>query len=130
MSNVNRPLPQTAPTPSEPMQRDQRRSDQSCIHRGCARHPRVCRECVRAVSFKWWGAIARHYTRPDPRCQLCEIGQAEVCAECFINDVLLHRAQMRELGNPIGEPEPPDVVEIFARGVQEGRRRVSEDSLS
>jgi hypothetical protein len=95
--------------------------EQGCIHPGCDRPPRVCRECVRARSLRWWGAIARH-NGAAPRCELCEFGHAEICGECFVDDVTEHRAQMRRLGNRMGEPEPPDVFEIYARGIDEGRR--------
>lgn len=92
----------------------------ACAHEGCARRARVCRECVRAVSFKWWDAIARHWA-PGDRCAPCETGHPEVCGDHFIDDVAEHRAHMRELGNRIGEPEPPDVIAFYRQGFDAGR---------
>jgi hypothetical protein len=82
---------------------------------------RVCRECVRAVSLQWWGAIARHHGAP-PRCELCGVGDAELCGECFLDHVAEHRSEMRRARNRIGEPGPPDVLDTYARGIEEGRR--------
>ncbi len=101
-----------------------------CSHQGCARTARVCRECVRAISFQWWGAIARHATDTGERCELCELGLAEVCGEHFLDDVAQHRAQMRELGQRIGEPDPPDTLAVFAQGVTEGRAQAAREDRS
>jgi hypothetical protein len=95
-------------------------SGSRCSRAGCGGRARVCRECVRAISFQWWGAIARHAADIAPRCELCELGLAEVCGEHFIDDVAEHRAGMRELGHRIGEPDPPDTLAVFARGVAGG----------
>ncbi len=101
-----------------------------CRHRGCRSRARACRECVRAISFQWWSAIARHPTDTAPRCELCETGLAEVCADHFLDDVAEHRAVMRELGHRIGEPDPPDTLAVFARGVAEGRAQAAREDCS
>ena len=100
-----------------------------CVHEGCRRRPRICRECVRACSLQWWGAIARHPSQTGQRCELCELGEPAVCGEHFLEDLAEHRSQMRELGHRIGEPEPPDVMAILQQGYDQGfkarRRAVS-----
>ncbi|MGA2014972.1 MAG: hypothetical protein ABSH51_31205 [Solirubrobacteraceae bacterium] len=101
-----------------------------CSHDGCTRTARVCCECVRAISFQWWGAIARHATDVAPRCELCETGLAEVCGEHFLNDAAEHRALMLELGHRIGEPDPPDPVAVFAQGIAEGRAQTTREDRS
>ena len=100
-----------------------------CVHEGCRRRARICRECVRACSLQWWGAIARHRSETGQRCELCELGEPAVCGEHFLEDLAEHRSQMRELGHRIGEPEPPDVIAILQQGYEQGlkarRREVS-----
>lgn len=96
-----------------------------CTHAGCGGRARVCRECVRAIALQWWGAIARHPADVGPRCELCNLGRAEVCAEHFLEDVAEHRARMRELGQRIGEPDPPDTLAAFAKGIEEGLARAA-----
>ena len=105
-------------------------SGSGCSHAGCEGRARVCRECVRAISFQWWGAIARHAADIAPRCELCEIGLAEVCCEHFLDDVAEHRARMRQLGHRIGEPDPPDTLAVFAQGVEEGRAQATREGRS
>ena len=98
----------------------------TCVHEGCRRRPWICRECVRACSLQWWGAIARHPSETGQRCELCEVGESAVCGEHFLEDLAEHRALMRELGHRIGEPEPPDVIAILQQGYDQGfkaRRR-------
>ena len=101
-----------------------------CRHQGCPGRARVCRECVRAISFQWWGATARHLTDTAPRCELCELGLAEVCGTHFLDDVAEHRARMRQLGHRIGEPDPPDRLAVFAQGVAEGRAQAAREDRS
>jgi hypothetical protein len=68
----------------------------------------VCDECVRAIALKWWGAIARHGTDSDHKCELCEIGHPGYCGDCAVDAVQAHRACLRETGHPI-QGEPPFV---------------------
>jgi hypothetical protein len=77
--------------------------------------------------LRWGTSTARHHG-PAPRCQLCELGHAELCGECFLDQVTEHRAHMRRLGNRIGEPDPPDTLEAYTRGVQDGRRLEREEN--
>jgi hypothetical protein len=87
----------------------------SCCENGCRRTGRICRECVRALAFQWWGAIARH-DLGDSRCELCEhTGGACYCAEHALDAIVEHRALMRSLGHRIGEPPPVELTELLAR---------------
>ncbi len=100
-------------------------SDQECGGRA-----RVCRDCVRAISLQWWDAIARHPADIAPRCELCELGLAEVCGEHFLDDVAEHRARMRQLGQRIGERDPPDTLAAFTNGVERGRAQATREDRS
>ena len=78
---------------------------------------RICRECVRALAFQWWDAIARHDIG-DSRCELCEhTGGAIYCAEHALDAIVEHRALIRSLGHRIGEPPPVDVTDLLDRGL-------------
>jgi hypothetical protein len=101
-----------------------------CSRDECERTARVCRECVRAISWQVWAAIARHAADIAARCDLCEIALAEVCGEHVLDDVAEHRARMRGLGHRIGEPDPPDTLAVFARGVAEGRAQAAREDRS
>jgi hypothetical protein len=90
------------------------RSD--CITEACQRAARVCHECVRALAFEWWDAIARHDIGGS-HCELCgHTGGATYCAEHALDAILDHRAHMRELGHRIGEPASVDITGLVNRG--------------
>lgn len=64
----------------------------------------VCRECVRAIALRWFGAIARH-PEHGTDCLLCAAGAAMYCGGCFVDAVVERRETLRSLGNPLtGEP--------------------------
>ena len=93
------------------------RSQAGCCQDGCRAAARICRECVRALAFQWWEAIARH-DLDDSRCELCEhTGGACYCAEHALDAIIEHRDLMRALGHRIGEPPPVDITELLSRGV-------------
>ena len=81
-----------------------------CQASDCDQQAVICWECVRALAFMWWGAIARHGegVSSKARCLLCEVGRAESCARCAIlgeNGVVEYRKQLRAWGNELGEPD-------------------------
>jgi hypothetical protein len=87
-----------------------------CYENGCGPPARICRECVRALAFQWWGAIARHDLGAS-LCELCEhTGGACYCAEHALDTIVEHRALMRSLGHRIGEPPPVDITDLVSRG--------------
>ena len=89
----------------------------SCCQDGCRLSARICRECVRALAFQWWDAIARHDIG-DSRCELCgHTGGAIYCAEHALDAIVEHRALIRSLGHRIGEPPPVDVTDLLDRGL-------------
>ncbi len=63
----------------------------------------VCQECVRAIAFQWFGAVARH-PESGTDCALCEHGPALYCARCFVEQIAEYRAALRRNGVTIGEP--------------------------
>lgn len=80
-----------------------------CSTKTCNRSALVCDECVRALAFEWWGAIARHGedVNEDKQCFLREIGYAMWCPECALlgeHSVVNRRDQLRKDGHTIGEP--------------------------
>ena len=101
-----------------------------CSRDECDRRARVCHEFVRAMSFQWWDAIARHPADTAAHCELCELGLAEVCGGHCLDDVAEHRARMRHLGHRIGEPDPPDTLAVFAQGVAEVRAQAAREDRS
>jgi len=47
-----------------------------------------------------FGAIARH-PEAGTDCILCEDGEPAYCGDCFVDQVALHRAALRDAHNPI-----------------------------
>ena len=75
--------------------------DRDCA--SCPAAPVVCQECVRAIAFQWFGAVARH-PESGTDCALCEHGPALYCARCFVEQIAEYRAALRRNGVTIGEP--------------------------
>ena len=74
------------------------------VHAGCPRLAIVCRECVRAIALRWWGAIARHSGEGVRRCERCGVEQPDYCGGCFVEALAEQREALRAVGVKIGEP--------------------------